>query len=77
MIGSKSFVGVNIKKIADKKPQIVVAAVTELLKLFQSGVIMEDPPTEMPWEKIGEAHHLLESRKSTGKLVMIVSHKET
>jgi NADPH2:quinone reductase len=74
MLGSKSFVGVNLKRLADNKPQIVVAALTELLKLFQSGALTLDPPTTYPWEKIGEAHQLLESRKTTGKLVMLVSH---
>jgi len=74
MLGSKAFIGVNIKSIADNKPAIVVRAVSELMKLFESGELTLESPTEYPWEKIDEAHHLLETRKTTGKIVMIVEH---
>jgi len=78
MMGSKSFVGVNLKRLTDAKPKIFLQALTEVMALFEKGVITADEPTEIPWEDIGKAHKLLESRKTTGKLVgVIIDHGKT
>jgi len=73
MLNCKSFVGVNVKQLADHKPSIFIKTLTEVMTLFEQGVIKVEDPMELPWEEIGKAHQLLESRKTTGKLVMLVT----
>jgi NADPH2:quinone reductase len=77
MKGSKSFCGVNVKRIADHKPQIIALVLSQVLKLFESGGIKSEKPTEVPWTELPKAHSDLENRKTTGKLVAIVTELQT
>jgi len=72
MIGSKSFIGVNMKRIADRKKNIVRKELQELYKLFLSGVLKPEVQTEWTWAEVVKAHQLLESRGSTGKIVLTI-----
>jgi len=73
MIGSKAFIGVNLKQLADHKTKIFLKALIGVMELFEKGAVKVEEPMEIPWEEIGNAHKLLESRKTTGKLVMLVT----
>jgi len=75
MLGSKAFVGVNLKQLGDRKPKVFLKVLTDVMALFEKGDIIAEDPMEIPWEEIGKAHQLLESRKTTGKLVMLVIEK--
>lgn len=72
MLTSRAFVGVNLKEIADKKPLALEKDIEELTKLFQNGTLKTELLTEFPWTEITRAHHLLEGRQSTGKLVLTI-----
>jgi NADPH:quinone reductase-like Zn-dependent oxidoreductase len=76
MLGCKSFVGVNLKQLADHKPKIFLQVLTQVMDLVEKGAIHVEEPMEIPWEEIGKAHQLLESRKTTGKLVMLVTDND-
>jgi NADPH2:quinone reductase len=72
LLHSKGFYAVNMKAIANKRMSIAQRAAQQVMKLFEQKAIELDTITEMPWEKISEAHVLIESRKSIGKIVLIV-----
>jgi len=74
MMGSKGFYGVNMKRVADNQPQLVAHSLREIMKLFETGAlnIKDVDIQEMDWSKIGEAHTLLETRRTVGKLVLTI-----
>jgi len=72
LLKAKSVCGVNMKQIADNRPDIVQKCLVESMKLFESGQLTLDKPTEMDWKDIGKAHDLLETRRTTGKIVLII-----
>jgi len=72
MIGCKSFVGVNMKRFADAKPQAVTEYMNKILDLFKTEKLETFVSKEYDWTKIDDAHKDLESRQSTGKIVMRV-----
>lgn len=76
MLGSKGFIGLNMKRIADKKPQLVSKMCREVIRLIEDGDITPDKPAEYNWTDIAKVHHLLENRKTTGKIVMIIPTDE-
>lgn len=67
---SHSIIGVNMLKIADAKPQILSKALTELMKLYDQGVIMPQKGHSYTIDKLAEAHTALEERKTMGKVVV-------
>jgi len=76
MLTSKSFVGVNIKEIADKKPLALERTLQALVKLFNDGTLKTEILTELPWTEISKAHQLLEGRQSTGKFVLTIPEEK-
>jgi len=72
MLGSKSFVGVNMKRIADVRKDVVRREFAELYKLFLSGTLKPEVQTEWSWTEVVKAHQMLESRGSTGKIVLTI-----
>lgn len=68
MMQSKSMIGVNMLKIADSKPQIIKFCMTEMIRLYQSEKITTENGGEFNFKEINQAHRLLESGKSIGKI---------
>jgi NADPH:quinone reductase-like Zn-dependent oxidoreductase len=68
MMQSKSMIGVNMLKIADSKPDVLKFCMSEIIKLYQSGKITTENGGEFSFKDINQAHLLLESGKSMGKI---------
>jgi NADPH2:quinone reductase len=71
MMRSKNILGVNMLKIADNRPMIIHDCLVDVVDLFLKGEIIPQVGAVYPVSKIGEAHALLESGKSTGKITMV------
>jgi len=72
MLQSKGFYGVNMKVIADTRRPLLKKELDDLMELFKKGILKPDIIQELPWTQIAKGHDLLENRKSTGKIIMIV-----
>ncbi len=70
MMTSKNILGVNMLKIADQKPEVLSNCLSEVIDLFKKGIITPQIGGEFSIEDINQAHSLLESGKSTGKIVV-------
>ena len=68
MMRSKSIIGVNMLKVADFRPDVLKSCLTEVYKLYQSGKLSTVRGGEFHVYELAEAHKLLESGKSTGKI---------
>lgn len=68
MMQSKSMIGINMLKIADSKPKVLKHCMTEMIRLYQSGKITTENGGEFNFKDLNQAHHLLESGKSIGKI---------
>jgi synaptic vesicle membrane protein VAT-1 len=69
---SLGFYGINMKTIGDKNPALLRASMDAVMKLFAEKKLQSHVHKVFPWEEIAEAHELLESRKSTGKIVLSI-----
>ncbi|MEN8928842.1 MAG: zinc-binding dehydrogenase [Flavobacteriales bacterium] len=66
---SAGVVGVNMLSIADKKPEIIGECLSAVVKLMKENPSIKPiSGGEFSVDNIAEAHALLESRKSTGKI---------
>lgn len=70
MMTSKNILGVNMLKIADQKPEVLSFCLNEVIDLFKKGIIIPQIGGEFSKDEINQAHRLLESGKSTGKIVI-------
>ena len=70
MMRSKSLVGVNMLKIGDYRPNLIQNTLKEVVRLAVEGDIKPHSGGVFEVEKINEAHRLLESRKSMGKIAV-------
>ena len=67
---SKGMIGVNMLRIADDRPEVLSRCLKEVVKLAESGILRPTIGGEFSADKIGEAHELLGSRKSIGKIIV-------
>jgi NADPH2:quinone reductase len=63
--------GVYIGRLLRHAPDVIAAATRELLELWSSGRIRPHIGAEFPLGKVEQAHELVESRRSTGKVVLL------
>jgi len=68
MMKSQSVLGVNMLRVADNKIEVIGKCLDELLKLWTSGQVKPTIGAVFKAEDIAEAHKLLESGQSTGKI---------
>lgn len=68
--GSRSVIGVNVLRIADHRPDLIKAAVAELSKLLDGGIIQPKSGGVYPIERLADAHRALELRQTTGKVAV-------
>ena len=52
-------------------PELVERAAQDVLRLWEGGVVRPVVGAELPLEEAGEAHRLIEERKTTGKVVLV------
>jgi NADPH:quinone reductase-like Zn-dependent oxidoreductase len=72
MLQSKGFYGVNMLRVAKENPDLLQHEFQEIMKQFAARKLKTVVSRQMSWRQIGEAHEALESRASTGKIVVMV-----
>ncbi|HRO75014.1 MAG TPA: zinc-binding dehydrogenase [Crocinitomicaceae bacterium] len=70
MMQSKSVLGVNMLKVALEYPHILKECMNEVQKLHHSGKLQTFVDNIYNFNELADAHHRLESGKSSGKLVV-------
>ncbi len=70
MSNANSIIGINMLKIADRKPKVLHHCLNEVLRLAKEGCLDPQIGGVFPAHKINEAHELLASGKSMGKIVV-------
>lgn len=68
MMQSKSVLGVNMLKIADEHPEVVTECLRGIIALTKSVEYIPAPSNMYGIDALAEAHSLLESGKSVGKI---------
>jgi NADPH:quinone reductase len=63
--------GVYLGRLLRLAPDVVAAATGELLELWRSGAIGPIVGAELPLAEVEDAHELVESRRSVGKVVLL------
>ena len=67
---SKGIIGMNMLKIAEKKPEKIAKVMQKVIQLYEEGILKPHVGGEYPIDRLVEAHKFLESRKSMGKIVV-------
>lgn len=68
MMRSKNVLGVNMLKIADNTPEVLTECLQRVVELTREGILKPQIGGIFNATDIAEAHDLLESGKSTGKI---------
>lgn len=68
MMKSKSILGVNMLKVADEKPDVLAECLQKVVALTKEGILKPQVGAKFSSDQLAEAHTLLESGKSTGKI---------
>lgn len=70
MTNSKGLLGLNLLRIADERPALLTRALNEVARLAASGTLEPVVDRSFPAEAVAEAHERVESRESTGKVIL-------
>lgn len=70
MMQSKSMIGVNMLKIADYQPLVLKQCLQEVVALYQANKLIIQQGGNFTSDQLFEAHNLLESGKSIGKIAI-------
>jgi len=70
LISSKAMIGINMLHIADDRPHVLGRCMEAGIEMWQKGAIRPVVGAEFLHTQLAEAHRLLESRQSTGKVVV-------
>jgi NADPH2:quinone reductase len=70
MMQSKSVIGVNMLKVAEASPSVLSFHLNQSFHLYQNMLLSPLPATIFHHDELNSAHELLESGKSTGKVVI-------
>eukprot|EP01128_Nolandella_sp_AFSM9_P010073 TRINITY_DN687_c0_g1_i1.p1 TRINITY_DN687_c0_g1~~TRINITY_DN687_c0_g1_i1.p1 ORF type:complete len:456 (-),score=129.58 TRINITY_DN687_c0_g1_i1:31-1398(-) len=73
LLKSKSFVGVNLYQVSMARREIITDMLNKLVKMFDEGKLLTVVSNEYEWTEGVQAHQDLESRKTTGKLIIRIS----
>jgi NADPH2:quinone reductase len=63
--------GFYLGRLMQRQPDVVREAAAELLRLWDAGKMRPIIGATFPLAEAGEAHHLVESRRSTGKVILV------
>ena len=70
LMRSRSFIGVNMLRIADDRPLVLQRCLGAMVELARNGALRAIVGGRFPVAQLADAHKLLESRNSTGKIVV-------
>lgn len=70
LMTSKAFIGVNMLRIADHRPETIQRVLKEVTALVTSGVLTPVVGREFSYNELAEAHKYVETRQSVGKVVV-------
>jgi NADPH2:quinone reductase len=62
--------GFFLGRLMGRDPELVARAAQDVLRLWEAGAVRPIVGGEYPLEEAGEAHRLVEERRSTGKVVL-------
>jgi NADPH2:quinone reductase len=62
--------GFYLGRLTALRPDLVEQAASDVLRLWEGGVVRPIVGHELPLEQAGEAHRLIEERQTTGKVVL-------
>jgi len=68
-----SFCGVNMKRVADSRPEVIAECLHHIKSLFYNGDLRTFVSRVYDWKDTQQALNDIESRKSTGKLVVKIT----
>jgi NADPH2:quinone reductase len=63
--------GFYLGRLIGRDPELVARAAKDVVRLWEAGAVRPIVGAELPLEEAAEAHRLIESRQSTGKVVLI------
>ena len=63
--------GFYLGRLTGLRPDLVEQAAKDVLRLWEGGVVRPIVGHELPLDQAGEAHRLIEERKTTGKVVLV------
>ena len=63
--------GFYLGRLIGRDPELVARAAQDVLRLWEGGAVRPIVGAEFPLEEASDAHRLIETRKSTGKVVLI------
>lgn len=63
--------GFYLGRLIGRDPELVARAAKDVLRLWETGAVRPIVGAEYPLEEAAEAHRLIESRQSTGKVVLL------
>ncbi|MDH4176945.1 MAG: zinc-binding dehydrogenase [Thermoleophilia bacterium] len=64
--------GFYLGRLMQREPAIVRDAARDLLRLWAQGIVRPVVGSTYPLDQAGEAHRLIEERRSTGKVVLVL-----
>ena len=70
LTNSRGIIGVNLLRVADQRPEKIQRVLKKVVKMNQQGILIPKVGGVFPVDQLSEAHRFLESRKSTGKIVV-------
>lgn len=70
LMNSKSMLGVNMLHVADDRPEVLARSMKAVVDLWKSGEVKPFIGAEFTSDQLAEAHEFVESRQSTGKVVV-------
>lgn len=70
---SKSFIGINLKRLGPSRPRLLARALREVFEMVREGRIRPRLDSVYPFEGCAMAHERLHGRQSIGKVVVTVS----
>jgi len=72
LLGSVSFCGVNLKRLSDSRPDLTAECLARIRELFVEQKLKTKVYKVYDWKDIAQAHKDIESRVTTGKLIITI-----
>ncbi len=71
LTNSRGIIGVNMLRVADQRQEKIQRVLKEVVKMNQQGILKPQVGGTFKVDNIAKAHAFLESRRSTGKIVVL------
>jgi len=72
LLHSVSFCGVNLKRLGDQRPELLAECLLKVRDLFSEGKLKTKIHKVYDWKDITQAHKDIESRGTSGKLILSI-----